>query len=70
MGTRTKPYTEAGLKRKKCVRCGHPASHQWNVNSCNAGVNWGFLPVCAWCDGLLNDMVLHFFKKQPRRTKK
>lgn len=64
---RTKPYTEIGLKRKKCVRCGQQASHQWNVNSCNAKINWGFLPLCKICDAMLNNKVLNFFPRQPRR---
>jgi len=66
MGTRTKPYTEVGLKRKRCERCGEQATEQWNVRSCTAGVNWGYLPLCSWCDKLLNDMVLGFFPNLKR----
>ena len=61
MYVRRKPYTEVGLKRKKCVRCKEKATHQWNVNSCNAGINWGYLPLCESCDLVLNNIVLRFF---------
>lgn len=65
---RRKPYTERGLTRRTCVRCCAAASEQWNVRSCRAGVNWGYLPLCDACDETLNEMVLSFFPNQERVT--
>ena len=52
---RSKPYTEAGVQRLPCSRCGHPAKHQWRV--CADGC---FRPVCTECDIRLNSLVLAF----------
>jgi hypothetical protein len=53
-GNRTKPYTEAGIKRLKCVRCGQRAYSTWQA--CADG---GFhRPLCLDCDIALNRMVL------------
>lgn len=68
MAVRRQPYTEAGLRRLSCVRCGEPAAEQWNVRSCRAGLDWGYLPLCTVCDGHLNDIVLEFFDRMPART--
>lgn len=65
---RPTPYTEKGLARLKCVRCGGPATEQWLVRSCRAGVNWGYLPLCDDCDGTLNEMVLDFFSTLERKS--
>jgi hypothetical protein len=35
---RKKPYTEAGVKRLCCVRCGKPAKYQWQI--CSDGNNY------------------------------
>lgn len=54
---RYKPYTEAGLQRVKCVRCGHnPASTQWQV--CADGNV--YRPLCRGCDVQLNQLVLEW----------
>lgn len=52
---RTKPYTEIGIKRLKCTRCGDPAEEQWKA--CADG-QWR--PVCVPCDVDLNELVLTF----------
>lgn len=53
---RKKPYTEEGIKRQKCYRCGAPASEQWQ---CCADNNiWR--PICKECDILLNELVLRY----------
>lgn len=52
---RRKPYTEIGIRRLKCVRCGKPASHQWKA--C-ADELWR--PICRICDILLNRVALMF----------
>ncbi len=54
---RKKPYTEIGIKRIPCKRCGKKSSQQWNVCSMI-----GFYGVCDKCDIDLNEMVLKFFK--------
>jgi hypothetical protein len=53
---RTEPYTEIGIKRMKCVRCGKPASQQWAA--CADGGLWR--PICLSCDVILNRLVLQF----------
>lgn len=55
---RTKPYTARGIRRKACLRCGHPARHQWNV--CALGRQ--YLPICLPCDIGLNREVLRFMR--------
>jgi hypothetical protein len=55
-GRRT-PYTEIGIRRCRCVRCGNPARFQWNA--CADG---RYRPVCADCDILLNAEVLAFMR--------
>lgn len=51
---RTKPYTQIGIHRKKCFRCGKPALFQWQI--CSDGNQ--YRPVCKDCDIELNEMVL------------
>lgn len=53
---RRKPYTEIGVRRLKCIRCGEQAVHQWNA--CADGNLWR--PICQECDILLNRLVLMF----------
>lgn len=51
---RSEPYTEAGMRRVKCVRCLGPALHQWQV--CADGNH--FRALCLPCDIELNRLVL------------
>lgn len=53
---RSQPYTEAGVRRLPCVRCGAPAVHQWQV--CADGRL--YRPVCTACDVDLNALVLRW----------
>lgn len=53
---RTKPYTEIGIRRMKCFRCGKPARFQWQI--CSDGNV--YRPVCLACDFELNEMVLRW----------
>ena len=55
---RKKPYTELGIGRVPCRRCGVPSKQQWQV--CANGNRW--LGVCLRCDLELNRMVLAFFR--------
>ena len=53
---RRKPYTEAGIKRMKCVRCGQQAYATWEI--CADG-NYK-RPLCQACDVALNRLVLEW----------
>lgn len=59
--TRTRPYTEAGLPRVPCARCGRPSRHQWSLRPCAIGKTaWHGL--CREHDLQLNLDMLSFFK--------
>jgi len=55
---RKHPYTEKGIRRCKCIRCGKPATFQWQI--CSDGNN--FRPLCVQCDIELNLNTLLFMK--------
>ena len=55
---RKEPYTEAGVRRLPCARCGRPATHQWQV--CSDGNL--YRPICKECDILLNKIALWFMQ--------
>lgn len=55
---RKKPYTEIGIKRMKCFRCGKQATYQWNICS-DDNV---YRPICTECDIALNQLALVFMK--------
>lgn len=52
------PYTEKGILRIKCIRCGEQAIYQWQI--CADGNN--YRPFCKRCDVELNRAVLKFMK--------
>lgn len=51
---RMKPYTEIGIRRKKCFRCGGKGYASWQV--CADGRIYRVM--CLPCDIELNEMVL------------
>lgn len=53
---RRTPYTEIGIRRLGCVRCGEQAVHQWQV--CADGNQ--YRPLCVECDIGLNKLVLQW----------
>ena len=53
MYIRKNPYTEKGIKRLKCIKCGKQAIHQWYT--CSLG-RW--IPICSECDIDLNIVAL------------
>ena len=59
--TRRRPYTQIGVQRLPCSRCGCPAKHQWRM--CADGC---YRPVCAECDIRLNRLVLAFLRVPDR----
>jgi hypothetical protein len=67
MHGRKKPYTDRGIERVPCVRCGRPSFHQWQI--CSDGRL--FRPLCSKCDVALNTMVLRWvgFKDWRKRIR-
>ncbi len=59
---RTKPYTDIGIKRVPCLRCGAPSSQQWQI--CALGNR--YYGVCNACDIKLNRKVLEFMNIPPK----
>ena len=55
---RKKPYTQIGISRLKCFRCGNKPQFQWAI----CANNNHYLPLCLECDIKLNEMVLKFMK--------
>lgn len=51
---RRRPYTEIGIRRIPCFRCGEPSTTQWQI--CSDGNVWRGL--CGPCDVGLNAVVL------------
>lgn len=59
---RKKPYTEIGITRLKCIRCGNPAEVQWQI----CADNNNYRPLCLDCDIALNRVVLRFMRHPHR----
>jgi hypothetical protein len=55
---RRRPYTDAGVRRLKCVRCPRRAHATWQI--CSDGNL--HRPLCVECDIELNRMVLAWVK--------
>ena len=55
---RREPYTEIGVRRLGCIRCGKAARFRWNI--CSDGNR--FRPLCLDCDVDLNRMVLEWMR--------
>lgn len=53
---RRRPYTERGIQRVPCARCGAPSTQQWQV--CGDGNQYRGL--CPGCDVSLNKLVMDF----------
>lgn len=62
---RRKPYTEIGISRLPCFRCGEKAHHQWQI--CADGNL--YRPVCLDCDIALNKLVLRWMRFKNWRLK-
>ena len=56
MNGRRRPYTEIGVSRLPCVRCGAKSSFQWQICSDDRL----YRPLCSKCDLELNRMVLEW----------
>ncbi len=57
---RTRPYTDAGIKRVPCAHCGERSAHQWDLRPCALHARRWF-GLCTACDITINALVLHFF---------
>lgn len=53
---RKKPYTEIGISRVPCQKCGKPSRFQWQI--CSTGNLW--MGVCLDHDIELNKLVVDF----------
>ena len=53
---RKKPYTNRGIERIPCFRCGAPGYHQWQVCSDRRL----YRVLCSPCDIALNKLVLRW----------
>ena len=54
---RTTPYTQLGIRRIACSRCGtKPSFSSWQVCTDDRV----FRPLCRTCDVLLNELVLRW----------
>ena len=62
---RKKPYTQIGIRRLKCFRCGGMPEFQWQICS-DKNI---FRPVCKKCDVELNEVVLKFMGFQDWKEK-
>lgn len=62
---RRKPYTEAGVRRMPCFRCGQPSEYQWQI----CADNNIYRTICAECDIALNTLVLMFMRDPDRDHK-
>jgi hypothetical protein len=62
---RTRPYSQAGIRRLPCFRCGRPSEYQWQV----CADNNVYRPICKRCDILLNKLVLRFMRDPDREQK-
>jgi hypothetical protein len=61
---RRKPYTEIGIRRVPCMRCGKPSLQQWQVCS----LNNKYHGLCGECDIKLNRIVLRFMRLKPEKV--
>ncbi len=53
---RKQPYTETGISRVPCYRCGNPSTQQWQICCLRSY----YVGVCNKCDIALNELVLKF----------
>lgn len=55
---RRKPYTEKGISRVPCFKCGQPSLTQWQICT----LQNEYKGLCMKCDLDLNNLVLEFFQ--------
>jgi len=57
---RFEPYTEAGVRRVPCARCGKPGHACWNICADSVGSRTRYRALCAACDVALNVLVMRW----------
>ncbi len=62
MAGRRTAYTERGIGRVPCQRCGRPSVHQWQA----CALDRRYVAVCSQCDAAINALVLDFFRVRDR----
>ena len=62
---RKQPYTNIGIARLRCIRCGVKAVHQWQI--CADGNKQR--PLCLKCDIALNELVLKWARDPDYKEK-
>ena len=62
---RREPYTDTGIKRVLCVRCGDKANSQWQV----CADQGRYRALCKSCDIELNSLVLQWANDPNWQTK-
>jgi hypothetical protein len=62
---RRKPYTEKGISRVPCFRCGRPSVFQWQI----CADDRVYRGMCEDCDIAMNDLVLRFVRDPDREQK-
>jgi hypothetical protein len=60
-----KPYTQRGIGRVPCLRCGRPSTQQWSICS----LRNRYFGICDACDILLNATVLRFMRIPDRAAR-
>lgn len=63
---RREAYTNIGIRRLPCFRCGKPAFYQWQI--CSDGNT--YRPICPDCDLELNAWVLEFMGFDPQEIER
>lgn len=61
---RRDPYTERGIRRVPCIRCGAPSRHQWQI--CADGNQ--YRGVCPKCDVGVNRLVMRYMFGKTREA--
>ncbi len=54
--SRRKPYTQIGIRRMACERCGQPGRTQWQI----CADDRVYRILCARCDIELNELVVRW----------
>jgi hypothetical protein len=57
---RFEPYTEIGVRRVPCTRCGKPGHASWNICADKVGDRTQYRALCVDCDIELNTMVMRW----------
>lgn len=53
---RRKPYSDRGISRVPCARCGEPSRFQWQI----CADDRQYRGICEACDVALNETVMRF----------